>query len=1220
MKAQVTEGDSLALVAMHLAYYGKDWTNDENWRTPNKPVGSWYGVKVEDGRVVELNLPNNNIEANLPIDVSEQAFLVGFLLDMLFSDLQRFNQLLPIITRLYEIADTNPLTKLRKIDLSGNKLSGNLPIQVGSIGQLLYLDLSKNTLSGSIPDRIGNLKKLSYLNLSENSFSGSIPDKIGGATALKRMILFKNKLTGAIPNELGNLINLTYLDLQGNKLNGSLPANFYNLSSLDSLYLRGNELSGNITENISKLSKLRFIDLSANKFVGVIPSGFGMLNDLNSLVLHNNYFSGDVPASIGQLPNLSDLRLEQNELVNLPQLNNVKFQLTAYENKFTFEDFEVSLPLIKKSSVQKKYHPQAAFGESKEVWAPLGHPYTISFPCDGKYNTYRLFQEYNGNLVDSIDLGHSDTYTFPLVGWGDAGEYFVKVRNDSVPNLELISLRTVVHVAKQCVYDDSIALVALYNATDGPNWTRNDNWMTGPIDTWWGVTLSEDGCNVTRIDFRIDLNTGNNLNGPIPDEIGNLSSLYELALPNNQLTGKLPENLKNLSKLTYMLLSGNSLSGELPKWLGNYPLLFELSLSGNLFSGTIPAEISNLANLLSLGLEGRFSSGQLSGTIPQEFEKLSKLSFIDLGHNQLSGDISVLGNIKNLETILIPNNQFSGPINENFFQLSKLKSFDASNNQLSGTISASIGSLEQLEYLMVSGNQLSGSIPTEIGNLQKLKRIELRNNQFSGNIPTSMGNISNVEFLLLSFNQFTGAIPNSFSNLTMLKELDLDDNYFTDIPDLSFIDSLFGCQTNYLTFEDIELNISLINSTDVGFFYSPQRKFEHDTTIYIVEGNPIDLERWCGGSANHYRWWKDGVEITNDSSVLSFASLQLEDSGDYWVTVTSTIVPNLELTSEQIHLVVNENCMKADSLILVDFFNNTKGNSWINNENWLQGPVNSWWGISTSTCNVTAIQLPNNNLNGMIDASLANLEKLQKIILNQNNLNGSVPMEFEQLNELSIFNIEDNQLKGALPDLGKLKALNEVNVASNKFLFSDLDAASLNANKVSFTYAPQDTILSLLYDNVDEELLVIDDEHRRNHYQWYLNDEPLSDDRNPIAITESGTYYSAITNTDFPELTLYSDTIYIEHFNPDDLEIEPVNLVIIDGAHSPYFKVSGIEQYSNNHLVIFSQWGNKVHEQNSYNNDFDMSSLQEGTYYYVLNLSLPEGSLQIKNFIDLIKR
>ena len=37
---------------------------------------------------------------------------------------------------------------------------------------------------------------------------------------------------------------------------------------------------------------------------------------------------------------------------------------------------------------------------------------------------------------------------------------------------------------------DSLALVALYDSTDGDNWTTNTNWLTGPVSSWYGVTVS----------------------------------------------------------------------------------------------------------------------------------------------------------------------------------------------------------------------------------------------------------------------------------------------------------------------------------------------------------------------------------------------------------------------------------------------------------------------------------------------------------------------------------------------------------------------------------------------------------------------------------------------------------------------------------------------------------------------------------------------------------
>ena len=73
--------------------------------------------------------------------------------------------------------------------------------------------------------------------------------------------------------------------------------------------------------------------------------------------------------------------------------------------------------------------------------------------------------------------------------------------------------------------DPRVILAALYEATDGPNWTNSLNWLTdAPLEDWHGVDTDASG-RVTRLYFR-----GNGLAGPIPSELGSLSSLRRLHL------------------------------------------------------------------------------------------------------------------------------------------------------------------------------------------------------------------------------------------------------------------------------------------------------------------------------------------------------------------------------------------------------------------------------------------------------------------------------------------------------------------------------------------------------------------------------------------------------------------------------------------------------------------------------------------------------------------
>ena len=172
---------------------------------------------------------------------------------------------------------------------------------------------------------------------------------------------------------------------------------------------------------------------------------------------------------------------------------------------------------------------------------------------------------------------------------------------------------------------DRAALVALYNATDGANWTNNTGWDTGaPIDQWYSVTTDGDG-RVTRL----ELDT-NGLNGripatweagTIPSELGNLANLEELTLPQNQLTGEIPSELGDLGQ----------------------PHRTELGLQ--------PVERGDAVRVGRLGkpVVMRLGSNRLSGAIPPALESLSNLSILGMGNNQLNGQIpSQIGNLASL--------------------------------------------------------------------------------------------------------------------------------------------------------------------------------------------------------------------------------------------------------------------------------------------------------------------------------------------------------------------------------------------------------------------------------------------------------------------------------------------------------------------------------------------------------------------------------------------
>ncbi|KAJ7950778.1 Leucine-rich repeat receptor protein kinase, partial [Quillaja saponaria] len=89
---------------------------------------------------------------------------------------------------------------LRVIDLSSNKLTGNIPSQFTNFSALVALNLSQNCLNGTIPLKIGMLKELMSLDLSRNYLSGDIPSSVVNLTFLNHLDLSYNNFSGKIPS------------------------------------------------------------------------------------------------------------------------------------------------------------------------------------------------------------------------------------------------------------------------------------------------------------------------------------------------------------------------------------------------------------------------------------------------------------------------------------------------------------------------------------------------------------------------------------------------------------------------------------------------------------------------------------------------------------------------------------------------------------------------------------------------------------------------------------------------------------------------------------------------------------------------------------------------------------------------------------------------------------------------------------------------------------
>ncbi|CAN6178456.1 unnamed protein product [Urochloa humidicola] len=111
----------------------------------------------------------------------------------------------------------------------------------------------------------------------------------------------------------------------------------------------------------------------------------------------------------------------------------------------------------------------------------------------------------------------------------------------------------------------------------------------------------------------------------------------------------------------------------------------------------------------------------------------------------LSGMLSpLIGNLTNLQNVLLQNNNITGPIPAEIGKLSKLTTLDLSSNHLYGGIPTTVGHLESLQYLRLNNNTLSGPFPSASANLSQLVFLDLSYNNLSGPIPGSLARTFNI--------------------------------------------------------------------------------------------------------------------------------------------------------------------------------------------------------------------------------------------------------------------------------------------------------------------------------------------------------------------------------------------------------------------------------------------------------------------------------------------
>ncbi|KAM1047000.1 hypothetical protein ACFX2C_026426 [Malus domestica] len=291
----------------------------------------------------------------------------------------------------------------------------------------------------------------------------------------------------------------------------------------------------------------------------------------------------------------------------------------------------------------------------------------------------------------------------------------------------------------------------------------------------------------------------NQFNGSVPPEIGNLSNLKDLNMSwNTELVPwTLPSNFTKLKKLKNLWIRQSNVIGELPETLGEMEALEVIDLAINRLSGRIPNGLFTPKNLSIVYLYMNILSGEvpqvieswnlsifdisentLTGTIPEEYGNLTKLTELALFLNDFSGEIpKSIGRLPNLRAFRIFNNKFSGTLAPEFGKYSKLEAFEVCVNRLTGKLPDDLCYWGKLEDVIAYGNYLSGELPSSLGNCSSLKTVNVQDNMLSGNIPSGMWTAPNLTTVLVSNNSLTGKLPEKMSS--DLSRLEMRDNRFS---------------------------------------------------------------------------------------------------------------------------------------------------------------------------------------------------------------------------------------------------------------------------------------------------------------------------------------------------------------------------------------------------------------------------------------------------------
>lgn len=1197
------------------------WLNDN---LLEGPLPNFSGIP----QLVFLELAFNEIGGSLPdfsnlpqlqvLDLNKNR-LSGTLPD--FSNLPQLRQLFLWDNELEgSIPDFGNLSQLEILQLGANRFSGEIP-EFGNMPHLQILDLWVNQLSGAVPNL--NLPSLIKLDFSNNQVA-DLP-ALTGLPQLQELVVNNNRLDmeDLVPNVNKASITYKYVPQATVGESQELTATAGELADLmlnlppypegtEYNWYKDGEFAGQSPEGQYRLETVTPEDAGTYTCIMTHPDLPGLELEAApiSLSVIAAPFLSASPSSVTVDPLVSDLLITVQANVSW-ETQFAPGNLSAVEPASGTGNATLTLSFPPNEGPGEKVRSLLLRGEGLEQQIEI----TQLAPTMSVDQTILEVEAGAGEIVLQISsnyswevkaLGNDSWITAePLSGVSDGTLTLLFEANASnktrsaafqvvAGNLPPVRIDLNQAGSSACE-DDRESLVALYDATNGPNWEVKWN-LDAPMNSWYGIRMDEEGC-VTHLDL-----AENRLEGNLP--VLNLPRLRILHLENNSLGGTLPQ--LNTPSLDSIWVFNNGFTGEIPDL--QYPNLRYLELAINQFEGSIP-DFSGMSRLEVLDL----SQNKLSGALP-DFSDLPLLERLVVWSNGLSGSIPNFSKLPNLEILQLGRNQLRGPVPD-FNQLKRLTVLDLWVNQLSGALPTY--DLPQLQKLDVSNNQLSDI--ANLGELPALNQLVTFNNRLTfedvlphlavprsqytyspqamigQNLPDTILLNEGDTFILdlgidpdvtgNAYQWYKNDQPVAFTNQNFLP---LNELTLEDAGTYQCIVSNPGAPDLVLTSKTVEVGVIAVAPT-----CREENRRELIQLYRQTEGESwsqpwdttLSLAQWHGVRLNE-QGCVVGLRLRNNKLRGTLPDLNLPQltTLDLGQNELGGQMPDFQYFSVLDSLSLDNNLFNFE---LPDFsgmpqltFLNLAGNKLgYGIPNFSQLPELTLMDLSQNEFlgripdfdalpNLRVLYLWENKLFGELP-NFSGMPALEVLQVGRNKLSGNIP-DFDLLPELRVLDLWENEFQGSLPAFGRLPKLRKLDV-SNNFLS---DASGLSGspgleilvvfnNLLTFedvlpnmgrprqthTYAPQaqvgrqQTQILEVGDSFVWEL-GIDRDVQDNRYSWYKNGEFYASTNEGRLIISSvdkedtGIYHCEITNPNAPQLTLQSRTQTLLVENPVCLRLD----------------------------------------------------------------------------------